>query len=55
MTLKRDAKFEKRTDLLLGRWHEKLDKSSPEHSKVSKVGTLMGSFCPKLKMYEPKI
>ena len=55
MTLKRNAKFEKRTDLLLGIWHEELDKSLPEHSKVPKVGTLMGSFFPKLKMYEPKI
>ena len=37
MTLKSDAKFEKKTDLLLGKWHEEFGKFWPEHSKVSKL------------------
>ena len=37
MTLKRDAKFEKKTDMLLGKWHQEFGKFSPERSKVSKL------------------
>ena len=34
MTLKSDVKFEKKTDLLLGKWHEQFGKFSLEHSKL---------------------
>ena len=37
MTLKSDAKFEKKPDLLLGKWHVGFGKFSQEHSKVSKL------------------
>ena len=55
MTLKSDAKFEKKTDLKFGKWHEEYGKFSPEHLKNLKIGTLMGSIHPMLKMYELKI
>ena len=35
MTLKSDAKFEKKTDLQFEKWHEEFGKFSPEHLKVS--------------------
>ena len=52
MALKSDAKF----DLLLGKWHEKFDKFSPQHSKVSKLELWWHPFaqsrkCLKLKTY----
>ena len=31
------CKIWRKTDLLLGKWHEEFDKFSPEHSKVSKL------------------
>ena len=37
MTLKSDAKFEKKTDLLLGKWREEFGRFSSEYSKVSKL------------------
>ena len=37
MTLKSDAKFEEKTDLLLGKLHEEFCKFSLEHWKVSKL------------------
>ena len=37
MTLKSDAKFEKKTDLWFGKWYEEFGKFLPEHSKVSKL------------------
>ena len=49
------CKIWRKTDLLLGKWHQEFDKFSPEHSKVSKLELLMGSFCPKSEMYELKI
>ena len=36
------------TDLIFQNWHEELDKFWPEHSKVYKIFTLVGSFCAKL-------
>ena len=44
MTLKSDAKFEKKTDLLLGKWHVGFGKFSQEHSKVSKLGLWWDPF-----------
>ena len=35
-------------------WHEKFDEFWPEHSKISKICTLMGCFWPKYIMFEPK-
>ena len=32
-------------------WHEEFDKFWPGHSKISKIGTLMGWFWPKYKMF----
>ena len=36
------------TDLMFQNWHEELDKFWPEHSKVYKIFTLVGSFWAKL-------
>ena len=47
MTLKRYANFEKKTNLWFEKQLEKFGKFSPEHLKVSKIETLMVSFCPK--------
>ena len=49
------CKIWRKTDLWFGKWHEEYDKFSPEHLKNLKIGTLMGSFYPKKKMYELKI
>ena len=46
------CKIWRKTDLLLGKWHEEFDKFSPEHSKVSKLELLIGSFCMTLKFTE---
>ena len=46
MTLKSDAKFEKKTDLLLQNWPE-FSENWLEHSKFLKSCTLIGSFCAK--------
>ena len=35
-------------------WHEEFDKFWPEHSKISKICTLMGCFWPKCIMFELK-
>ena len=40
------------TDLLVQNIHEKFDKFWPEHSKISKICTLMGCFWPKYIMLE---
>ena len=57
MTLKRDAKFEKKTDMLLGKWHQEFGKFSPERSKVSKLELWRDPFvqsrkCMSLKFAE---
>ena len=41
-------------DLLVQNWHEIFDKFWPEHSKISKICTLMGCFWPKHIMFELK-
>ena len=35
-------------------WHEEFDEFWPEHSKISKIYTLMAWFWPKYIMFEPK-
>ena len=57
MTLKIDVKFEKKTDLCFGKWHEEFGKISPEHTKVSKMGLWSDAFvqcrkCMSLKFIE---
>ena len=44
-------KIWRKTDLCVGKRHEKFGKFSPVHLEVS---TLMGFFCPKQKMHELK-
>ena len=39
-------------DLSFQNWHEEFDKFWPEHSKVSKMCTLMGSFWSKYIIFE---
>ena len=51
------CKIWRKTDLLLGKWHEKFGKFSPEHLKVSKWGSLCDPFvqsrkCMSLKFTE---
>ena len=41
------CKIWRKIDLRFGKWHEEFGKFSPEHLKGSKIGTFMGSFCPK--------
>ena len=41
-------------DLLVQNWHEECNKFLPEHSKISKICTLMGCFWPKYIMFELK-
>ena len=41
-------------DLPFQNWHKKFDKCWPEHSKVSKISTLMGSFSAKYILLELK-
>ena len=46
----------KQTDLCFQKWYEEFSKFSSEHvRKSTKIGTLMGSFYPKKKIYELKI
>ena len=45
----------RKTDLWFGKWHEKYGKFSPKHLKNFNIGTLIGSFHPKYKIYEFKI
>ena len=47
------CKIRRKADLLLGKWHKEFGKFLPEHSV--KIAALMGSFCPRYKMYELKI
>ena len=44
MTMKNDAKLLKGIDLSFQNLHEEFDEFRPEHSKISKIFTLMGSF-----------
>ena len=51
MTLESDARFEAKTDLLLRKWRGILAIFTKALESV-KTGTLIRSFCPKLKMHE---
>ena len=42
------------TDLSVQNWHEEFDEFWPEHSKISKICTLMGFFWTKYIMFELK-
>ena len=56
MALQIHAKFEgKLTRTSINDTRNLFGKFSTEHSKVSKVGTLMGYIYPKQKMYELKV
>ena len=41
-------------DLSVQKWHEEFDEFWPEHSKISKICTLMGFFWTKYIMFELK-
>ena len=43
-----------RIDLPFQNWHEEFNKFWPEHSKISKICTLMGWFWPKYIIFELK-
>ena len=43
-----------RIDLSLQNWHEEFDEFWPEHSKISKICTLMGFFWTKYIMFDLK-
>ena len=43
------------TDLSVQKWHEDFDEFWTEHSKISKIFTLMGCFWPKYIMSELKM
>ena len=47
MKLNRDTKFGEGIDLCFKNWHKEFGKFWPEHSKVSEIFTLMGSFWAK--------
>ena len=46
------VKIWKGIDLSVQSWHEEFDEFWPEHSKISKICTLMGCFWPKYIMFE---
>ena len=48
------CKIWKGIDLSVQNWHEEFNKFWPEHSKISKICTLMGCFWPKYIMFELK-
>ena len=48
------CKFWRGIDLWFQNWHEEFDKFWPEHSKISKSFTLMGSFWGKYMIFELK-
>ena len=48
------CKICRRIDLSFQNWHKKFDKFWPEHSKVSKIFTLMGSLWAKYILFELK-
>ena len=48
------CKIWRKTDLWFGKWHEEFGRFSPEHSKISKICTLMSCFWPKYIMFELK-
>ena len=48
------CKIWRKTGLWFGKWYEEFGKFSPEHSKLSKICSLMSCFWPKYKMFELK-
>ena len=46
------CKIWRKTGLWFGKWHEEFGKFSPEHSKISKICTLMGCFWSKYIIIE---
>ena len=54
MTLKNDKKIWREIGVWFQNWHKKFDKVWLEHSKVSKIYTLMGCFWPKYIIFELK-
>ena len=49
---KESCKIWRNTGLWFGKWHEEFGKLLPEHSKISKICTLMGWFWPKYVIFE---
>ena len=49
------CKIWRKTDLLLGKWHEEFSKFSPEHSKVSKFELWWGPFAQSRKCMTLKV
>ena len=54
MKLKTDTKFGQGIDSWFQNWHKEFDKFWPEHSKVLKIFTLMGSLWAKYILLELK-
>ena len=50
--IEESCKILRKTRLRFGKWHEDFDKFSLEHSKISKIYTLMSCFWPKYVMFE---
>ena len=50
-----NEKFEEELTSKFENWHDEFNKFWPEHSKISKMYPIMGSFWPKQKIYELKI
>ena len=48
------CKIWKGIDLSIQNWHEEFDEFSPEHSKISKICTLMSCFWPKYIVFQLK-
>ena len=48
------CKIWKGIDLSVQNWHDEFDEFSPEHSKISKICTVMGFIWPKHTMLEVK-
>ena len=48
------CKIWNRIDWQFQNWHEEFNKFCPEHSKISKICTLMGWFWPKYLMFHLK-
>ena len=49
------CKIWKRTDLWFGKWHEKFDKCSSEHTKFSKLGLSLDPFIQNRKCMSLKL
>ena len=54
MTMKNDAKIEEELTCQLKNWHEECDEFWHEHSKISKICSLVGFFWTKYIMFELK-